>query len=262
MKFYRRLFVGLLVATALGGCGKNNSGAAGKSPEKVAIEEQAKKTEPPRVKKIRESIMVNGVERHYTLTIPATMMSSLGHPLFIGFHATGKESEGWLHEQTAFDPHIADRKLIIVYPETPQRRDWEHSESSSDVAFFDALLAHLRAKYPINDRKLYTFGHVNGASFAVYLLQLRHKDIAGAMAYAGLCPPISKYPKPRPMIVYSGDDDLLVNDSVMDVVGKWMAHRAVTNQIFLVHAPGNARKRWPDKDGATEKYMLSILLDR
>lgn len=84
-------------------------------------------------------------------------------------------------------------------------------QGDRDVKFFDAVLATLRAKQKVDDRRIYATGHSNGGGFT-YLLWASRCDVFAAMAPSaaaarGLA--INQL-KPKPVLHIAGKEDKLV----------------------------------------------------
>jgi poly(3-hydroxybutyrate) depolymerase len=161
-----------------------------------------------RVIKTRESIRVGGETRDYVLTRPATLEPGMIYPLVVGFHGYRGEVKAWFHEYAAFDRLVAERKFIIACPDGPI--SWAASEKGQDLPFFDALVAELRGKHPVDPARIHVVGHSNGANFATFLLAVRADVIASGAVQAGAhLPPAKTPPGPRPplLLMWGEQDD-------------------------------------------------------
>jgi polyhydroxybutyrate depolymerase len=79
-----------------------------------------------------------------------------------------------------------------------------------DVLFTDAVIAHIRKDYRIDDRRLYAVGHSNGARFVNVLWKLRGEKFAAfasAAAQGGL---MIRDAVPRSLFALAGEQDPLV----------------------------------------------------
>ncbi len=120
--------------------------------------------------------------------------------------------------------HLLWPEAIVVYPQglntpgkltDPQglKPGWQHSagaQGDRDLKFFDAMLAELRSKFKVNDKRLYSTGHSNGGGFT-YLLWAERGDLFTAMApSAAAAPTLLDKLKPKPVLHVAGQTDPLV----------------------------------------------------
>ena len=94
---------------------------------------------------------------------------------------------------------------IMVYPEGASRPGAGYQPSwqgragelgDRDLRFFDALIAWLKERHCIDERRLFAFGYSNGASFAGLLACERADRIAGLAIASGRLPCAPTVPKP------------------------------------------------------------------
>jgi polyhydroxybutyrate depolymerase len=83
-------------------------------------------------------------------------------------------------------------------------------QGDRDLAFFDAMLASLRAEGGIDEKRIYATGHSNGGGFT-YLLWTTRAEVFAAFAPVAATPSIKSVPTtPRPVIHLAGRSDPLV----------------------------------------------------
>lgn len=101
-------------------------------------------------------------------------------PVVFGFHGHGGSSQ---NAARSFGFEKLWPEAIVVYMQgipTPgrltdpegKRNGWQSDagdQGDRDLKFFDAVLATLREKYKVDDRRIYSSGHSNGGGFT-YLL--------------------------------------------------------------------------------------------
>jgi polyhydroxybutyrate depolymerase len=114
---------------------------------------------------------------------------------------------------------------IVVYPDglaghagrtdpTGVEPGWQTSAGESgdrDLAFFDVMLATLRAELPVDDDRVYLIGHSNGSQFASLVLARRGAAIAAVANIAAQ--PGSRLLADAPMrsrFMVMGEDDAIV----------------------------------------------------
>ena len=133
------------------------------------------------------SFAVNGATRTAVLVVP----SDVSHPapLVFAFHGHGGNGAN-------FDRKIDIDGLwpdaIVIYPDglpghsgitdpDGSQPGWQVApgqEGDRDLAFYDTMLATLRAKLPVDNDRIYVMGHSNGSAFTSLLLSQRGDAIA------------------------------------------------------------------------------------
>jgi polyhydroxybutyrate depolymerase len=143
-------------------------------------------------------------------------------PLVFGFHGHGGNA---LNAARTFKIHQLWPEAMVVYMQgvpTPgkltdpqgKRNGWQSSAEDyrgRDLKFFDAVLRRLKAKYKIDNRRIYATGHSNGGGFT-YLLWAHRPDVFAAIApsAAGSRSLRTAKPKPIPVMHLAGRRDTLV----------------------------------------------------
>src|SRR5260370_30759533 len=77
--------------------------------------------------------------------------------------------------------------FIIAGPDSSDPRGWNAPKDGP--AFLRDLVAELKAKYPLNSRRVELFGHSDGASFAHAMALVESKDFAPSAIHAVALPP-------------------------------------------------------------------------
>ncbi|HYF52343.1 MAG TPA: PHB depolymerase family esterase [Planctomycetota bacterium] len=135
------------------------------------------------------SLKFDGRERTYLLFIPSQYDGTKPLPLVMFFHGgmgTAKhaaESYGWSEK-------AEKENFIVVYPNgTGSVQTWNamhgcgsaHRSNIDDVGFVKALVADLKSKLKIDDRRIYAAGHSNGAMLS-HRLGAELSDVFAAVA--------------------------------------------------------------------------------
>jgi len=76
--------------------------------------------------------------------------------------------------------------IIIVGPDATDLRGWGSPQDGPD--FLRDLVEELKAKQPINPRRVYLFGHSAGASFALEMSLMESQYFAATAIHAGALP--------------------------------------------------------------------------
>ena len=168
---------------------------------------------------VEKAWTIDGVKRTALVRVPAgaTGPSAL---VFCWHGHGGRAAQAagrWDYDQ-------ADTTSILVFPQglptvSPlvdkegRMPGWQtsvDSEGGRDLKFFDAMLADLKKEHAIDDRRIYSMGHSNGAAFSYLLWQARPEVLAAIGSVAGSLRGDAKLPSPMPVIHVAGEKDPLV----------------------------------------------------
>jgi len=176
---------------------------------------------PPRLSGAsrRDSILVGGRERGYTVFLPADLPD--GAPLLVVLHGSQQTGEV-VRAATGyeFDELAVRDGFVVVYPDG-YRRGWNDGRLGSrtparvaeidDVGLFDALSERLRADHRLGP-DVFAAGYSNGGQMVFRLLAEAKQPLAGiAVIGANLPVPDNRgYPQPTrpvPAVVIAGTAD-------------------------------------------------------
>ena len=163
----------------------------------------------PAEKIVKESIRSQGKERSYYLFVPDKTGPDTPLPLVVLLHGSGRNglslAEKW--------KELAKKEgVIIVGPDALTSQGWRIPEDGPD--FIHELVEALKAKYPINARRVYLFGHSAGAGQALYLSLLESEYFAATAVHAGAmaaddAPYIDRARRKIPIAIFVGTNDHL-----------------------------------------------------
>jgi polyhydroxybutyrate depolymerase len=121
-----------------------------------------------------QTIVVNGVVRHYSLHLPKSYQFRHGNlPLLVLLHGHG--SSGVKIERSTGMSDKADKEnFIAVYPDgRGQPSGWDLFDDAAggnpDVAFISQLIDTLEKLYAVDKKRIYIAGHSNGGMMAYRL---------------------------------------------------------------------------------------------
>jgi predicted esterase len=104
--------------------------------------------------------------------------------------------------------------IILVGPDSSDPMQWRIPQDGPD--FIHDLVESLKAKYPINARRVYLFGHSAGATSGIYMSLLESKYFAAAVIHAGALRLtrqdfsfMDEAERKIPMAIFVGTDDPL-----------------------------------------------------
>lgn len=140
------------------------------------------------------SITVNGVERLFRLTVPATNPGT-PLPIVIAFHGGDGAGEDF-QQQSEFDQLARQEAFIMAYAIAENDRTAEEGEwflntaatSREDNDFAEAVVDELSLAYCIDEERLYAIGYSLGSMFTYEVAcQLNHR-FAAVASFAGTMP--------------------------------------------------------------------------
>jgi polyhydroxybutyrate depolymerase len=165
---------------------------------------------------------VDGVKRTALVRIPSGAAGQL--PVVFCWHGHGgratQSAARWGYDK-------ADATSILVFPQglptvsplvdkAGRMPGWQTSvtsEGGRDIKLFDAILADLKKQHPVDDRRVFSMGHSNGAAFSYLLWQARPEVLAAIGSVAGSLRGDVKIDSPLPVIHVAGEKDPLVKFS-------------------------------------------------
>jgi poly(3-hydroxybutyrate) depolymerase len=128
----------------------------------------------------KELITSNGKTRAYYLYVPSTVQPSTPAPLIVTLHGSNRTGSSLVEKWK----DLAKKEgIILAGPDAIDLRGWGAPQDGPGYLY--ELVEALRAKYPINPRRIYLFGHSAGASFALQMSLLESEYFAAAAIHAG-----------------------------------------------------------------------------
>lgn len=171
----------------------------------------------------RESLFlgVDGVERHYLLTIPDGASEKAPAPLVIVLHGAGMTA-GAMAAMTGFDGLAEEEGFFAAFPDGtgPIRLySWNAyhccstamTDGIDDIAFVSALIDTLVAAYPVDPSRIYVAGFSNGGMMAHRVGIALSDKVAAIGSVAGALFGDEPAPgNPVPAIIVNGADDPVI----------------------------------------------------
>jgi polyhydroxybutyrate depolymerase len=193
-------------------------------------------------------IVVDGVRRAYRIHVPDAWDRRSVLPVLFVFHGAGSDAESMVRA-TGFDAMAERRHLLVVYPRALRGRyevDPTAGRASADVRLVDALLARLRARFPVDDRRVFATGFSNGAALCYRLAAERPETFAAIAPVAGYLPSLARREPavPVPLLHVHGAADRRVAaprlEDPRNAVATWARWNGATG------TPADVTTRAPD----------------
>ena len=155
----------------------------------------------------KELITSKGKTRVYYLYVPSTVKASSPAPLIVMLHGSGRVGISLVEKWK----DLAKKEgIIIAGPDSTDIRGWGSPQDGPD--YLRDLVEELKAKYSINPRRVYLFGHSAGASFALEMSLMESQYFAATAIHAGALQPddielIDMAKRKIPIFIQVGDSD-------------------------------------------------------
>jgi len=207
---------------------------------------------------------VNGVERQGLVFAPSLAAAGVKVPLVFAFHGHGGNMHGaamsmkiqtlWPEALVVYLQGLPTASKVDPHGNRP---GWQHAvgeEGDRDLKLVDVALASLRAKYPVDDRRVYATGFSNGAFFNYLLWAARPSTFAAFAPCAGRIWPTLHLTDPKPVLVIAGQADPLVH--LADVEATVATVRALDGATAAGAACGPGCMLYP----STKKAPVEVIV--
>ncbi len=157
----------------------------------------------------KELIRSEGKERAYYLFVPEKISQAKPAPLIVLLHGSGRNGNSLVEKWREL---AKKENVIVVGPDSQNSQGWKIPGDGPD--YIRDLIDTLKAKYPINPRRVYLFGHSAGAGQALYLSLLESEYFAATAVHAGALGKgdrsyIEQAKRKIPIAIFVGTDDKL-----------------------------------------------------
>ncbi len=157
------------------------------------------------------SVMVNGVERTFLLTVPRNYVSHDASPLIIAFHGRTNSNE---QVRSYFGLDRRADEFFIAYPAGISNGKGAFSwadpgdtlSKTRDIAFFDAMVKNLSEAYCIDMDRIFVAGHSLGAWMANTVACFRGGIVRGSATVGGSSVPV-ECPGPSAAMIINNPKD-------------------------------------------------------
>ena len=159
---------------------------------------------------LKLTLTLNGQPRAYRVFVPDRFGRTGPGPAVVLYNGSGSSVDGLM------DPwkEIARKDgVILIGPDAFQSGAWRIPQDSPD--FTGEVVEDLKAKFPIDPRRVYLFGHSGGAGHVLLLGLLESEYFAAVGAHAGALRPDDRrlldVPQRKiPMAIWVGTKDQMV----------------------------------------------------
>jgi poly(3-hydroxybutyrate) depolymerase len=156
---------------------------------------------------VKDTLVSQGKKRTYYAVIPESIKPSAPAPLVVLLHGSGRNGLSLIDK---WKDLAQQDGVIIVGPDSMDAARWQAPQDGPD--FLHDLVEAVKAKYPINPRRVYLFGHSGGATFALYMALYESRYFAATAIHAGAMAaqayPLIDYAQRKiPIAIYVGTRD-------------------------------------------------------
>ena len=128
----------------------------------------------------KELMTSAGRTRVYYLYVPSTLKPNTPVPLIVMLHGSNRTGISLVEKWK----DLAKKEgFIIAGPDATDSKNWAAPQDGPD--FLYDLVEGLKAKYSINPRRVYLFGHSAGAMFSLAMAVMESQYFAAAAVHAG-----------------------------------------------------------------------------
>jgi poly(3-hydroxybutyrate) depolymerase len=153
----------------------------------------------------KQAITSDGKERTYYTFAPEKVASPA--PLLLLLHGSGRDGMSQIDEWKG----LAEQDgLVLVAPDSLNSHEWSMGVDGPE--FLHAIVEATRAKYSIDGKRMYIFGHSAGAVFALYIGVMESQYFAAAGVHAGAMkddffPSLDLAKRKLPLAIWVGTED-------------------------------------------------------
>lgn len=157
----------------------------------------------------KEIIKSQGRDRPYFLYVPDGLQSSGPSPLIVLLHGSGQNGRPLVQK---WQELARNEGVILVGPDTVDLEEWTVPIDAPDPIY--DLIESLKAKYSIDARRVYLFGHSAGGVVGYYVALMESEYFAAAAVHGGAMtkkdgPFIRKAKRKIPLRIWVGTRDPL-----------------------------------------------------
>jgi len=185
----------------------------------------------------KQTIIFQGKERIYYTFAPEKFgappeKAIAPAPLLLLLHGSGRDGMSQIEQWQ----DLAEREgLVLVAPNSLDSREW--SVGVDGPEFLHAIVEPVQAKYPIDSKRIYLFGHSAGAVFALYMGVMESQYFAAAGVHAGAMaegfyPNLDFAKRKLPLAIWVGTEDPYFSLTLVRNTQSELNKRGFDAQVF------------------------------
>ncbi len=128
----------------------------------------------------KETIVSEGKKRTYYIYVPEKLNPSVQVPLLVLLHGSNRNGLSLVEK---WKDLAKQEGVILLGPDSADSSRW--SIPGDGPTFVHELVEAMKAKYPINTKKVYLFGHSGGAVFALLMSLYESEYFTSTAVHAG-----------------------------------------------------------------------------
>jgi tetratricopeptide (TPR) repeat protein len=132
----------------------------------------------------KETIVSEGKKRTYYIYVPDKLNGSARVPLLVLLHGSNRNGLSLVEKWTDL---AKEQGVILLGPDSADSSRW--SIPRDGPTFVHELVEEIKAKYPVDPKKVYLFGHSAGAVFALLMSLYESEYFASTAVHAGSLSP-------------------------------------------------------------------------
>jgi poly(3-hydroxybutyrate) depolymerase len=150
-------------------------------PAAVLLVALAAQVPAPAEQDLTETLSSGGTGRSYRVFVPAGVDANRRVPAVVLFNGSGSPVDSLM----TFWKDVARKEgVVLIGPGAFERGAWRMPEDSPEFSM--QVVEAVKAKYPIDPRRVYLFGHSGGAGHVLLLGLFESEYYAAVAAHAGV----------------------------------------------------------------------------
>jgi len=157
-------------------------------------------------KTVKRAVLSDGESRDYYLFVPESVKDKPA-PLIVMLHGSGRDGKILIDH---WESLAKKEGIILAGPDATRREGWGMRQDGP--LFLRDVVDDVKAKYPIDPRRIYLFGHSAGAIHALTLGILESEYFAAVAVHAGALNPeftpyLRRAARKIPIAIWVGTND-------------------------------------------------------
>jgi len=134
----------------------------------------------------QRTLTSKGVKRTYALFVPDSVTKDHPAPLIVTLHGSGRDGKSLVSSWQS----LAEKEgIVLAGPDANERAGW--AMPVDGPVFLRDVVEDVKASVPIDEHRVYLFGHSAGASFGLLMALAESEYFAAVAIHAGMIEPQS-----------------------------------------------------------------------